>query len=143
MTHRLVDLVVTEISLCRQGVNPSARILLVKSADPAPDPVAEAVAKAVAAREAEIALLKAERLRGQRLAKAAAWGALGVAPETYADHAATIAEPALGWLDQVLDRAAAAVGETDLWGERGRAAVPPPEAAIVRRARAARGGPAT
>lgn len=147
MTHRLVDLVVTEISLCRHGVNPSARILLVKSADPAPDPapdpVAEAVAKAVAAREAEIALLKAERLRGQRLAKAAAWGTLGVAPETYADHAATIAEPALAWLDEVLDRAAAAVGEAGLWGERGRAAVPPPEAAIVRRARAARGGSAT
>ena len=67
MTHRLVDLVVTEISLCRHGLNPAARILLVKGGDAPPDPVAAAVAKAVADREAEIAVLKAERARGQRL----------------------------------------------------------------------------
>jgi hypothetical protein len=139
MTHRLVDLVVTEISLCRHGLNPAARILLVKGGDAPPDPVAAAVAKAVADREAEIAVLKAERARGQRLAKAAAWGVLGIAPDAYADHAAAMEGPALAWLDGVFDRAAAALAEADLWGERGRAAVPHPEAAIVRRARAARG----
>ena len=79
-----------------------------------------AVAKAVADREAEIAVLKAERARGQRLAKAAAWGALGIAPDAYADHAAAMEGPALAWLDGVFDRAAAALAEADLWGERGR-----------------------
>ena len=143
MSHRLVDLRVTEISLCRHPMNPAARILLVKGGDaqPAPvaDPVAAAVAKAVAAKEAEIATLHAERARADRLAKAQRWSAIGVEPAAYAERIAGLPEAAVDWLDGVFDRAAAALAEADLYGERGRAAVLKAEAPIVRRARAARG----
>lgn len=143
MPHQLVDLRVTEISLCRHGINPGARVLLMKGgADepaPPPDPVADAVAKAVAGHEAEIAALKADRDRAARIAKAARWGAIGVDPQAYAERTQGLSEDDVAWLDGLFDRAAAAVAEADLYGERGRAAVLKAEAPIVRRARAARG----
>ncbi|BBK44032.1 hypothetical protein STVA_40520 [Allostella vacuolata] len=139
MPHRLVDLRVTEISLCRHPMNPAARILLVKGGDAPPDPVAAAVAKAVADKEAEIAALHAERARADRLAKAGRWSAIGVEPVAYADRISGLPEAAVAWLDGIFDRAAAALAEADLYGERGRAAVLKAEAPIVRRARAARG----
>ena len=55
MTHRLVDLVVTEISLCRHGLNPAARILLVKGGDVPPDPVAAAAWEALMSPDGEYA----------------------------------------------------------------------------------------
>ncbi|MGE0718845.1 MAG: hypothetical protein AB7P02_25595 [Alphaproteobacteria bacterium] len=140
MPARLVDLHVTEIALCRHPVNPGARILLVKGRDAPPDPVADAVAKAVAARDAEIARLESANARAALVAKGTAFAAAGVAAEAYADHAATLPPEARDWLDGVLARAAAAVAEADLYGERGRTAVAKAEPAIVRRARAARGG---
>ncbi len=150
MPHQLVDLLVTEISLCRHGMNPGAKVLLVKGRPEAPgpvvgavaDPVADAVAKAVAAKETEIAALKADRDRAARLAKAARWAALGVEPQAYADRIGRVPDDLAGWIDGLFDRAAAAVAEADLYGERGRAAVLKAEAPIVRRARAARGLPA-
>ena len=146
MPHQLVDLLVTEISLCRHGMNPGAKVLLVKGRSEAPgpvaDPVADAVAKAVAAKETEIAALKADRDRAARLAKAARWAALGVEPQAYADRIGRVPDDLAGWIDGLFDRAAAAVAEADLYGERGRAAVLKAEAPIVRRARAARGLPA-
>lgn len=101
--------------------------------------MAAAVAKAVAAKEAEIAALKAERERHDRLAKAARWSAIGIDPTAYAEHAGQVSPATCGWLDAIFDRAAAALAEADLYGERGRAAVHKAESAIVRRARAARG----
>ncbi len=139
MAHQLVDLRVIEISLCRHGINPGARVLLVKGASDAPDPVADAVAKALEAKEAEIAALKADRDRAGRVAKAARWAAIGVEPEAYADRIREVPDEVAGWIDDLFDRAAAALAEADLFGERGRAAVVKAEAPIVRRARAARG----
>ncbi|MCC7271414.1 MAG: hypothetical protein IT561_02020 [Alphaproteobacteria bacterium] len=138
MAARLVDLTVTEISLCRQGINPGARILLVKGIDAPPDPVAAAVAKAVAAREAEIIRLQAEGARAALVAKAAGFAPAGVVPEEYATHVAPLSPAARGWIDGILARAAAAVAAADLYGERGRAAVAKADSPIVRRARAAR-----
>ncbi len=136
MPAHLVDLTVTEISLCRHGINPGARVVLVKGGDP-PDATAEAVAKAVAARDVTIARLEAEQATAALVAKAAAYRAIGIDPIDYAARMTALDEEARGWLDGVFDRAAAAVAESDLYGERGRAALAKAEAPIVKRARAA------
>ncbi|MGE0723965.1 MAG: hypothetical protein AB7O45_06300 [Alphaproteobacteria bacterium] len=136
MPARLVDLTVTEISLCRHGINPGARVVLVKGGDP-PDPSADAIAKALAERDATIARLEAERAQAALVEKAASYRSLGVAPDDYAARMTALDAAAREWIDGILERAASVVAESDLYGERGRAALAKAEAPIVKRARAA------
>jgi len=138
---RLAELRLTEVSLCRHGINPEARVVLVKAADRAP-PVqappepADPRALALAEREAELGRLEGLAEERRLLAKAAAWAPLGLDPLAYARHAGGIDADARDWLDRVLSAAAAAVAEAGLYGERGHdRAAGAEEPAIVRRAR--------